>query len=494
MTGPHQALDQIQELCRQWLQPETHTKEQIIDQLVLRQFLVTLPKAVGAWVRWRQPRNSKEAGTLVESFIQAHREEGVLADSSDRAGKNAAVLDSAPVTEAQELVTFEDVFVDFSPEEMSCLTANQRKLYREVTLENYQNLVFIGCQFLKPDVISYLEEEESHTIQEGTEESCTVKEDSKSGLCQDHKKRPETKEVIPEQNLPIKWSFVAEMETPTVDNFLHEYLEEPSIGDPSELHQHGQEKLLSSVAMSDSKIPHEISQGSDNFETNCNRTEQSENFLEKNPKESTRAQAAEKPTCELCKRTFSTRIAFLRHEQIHTGKKRYRCQQCGEAFYLMPHLIRHRRTHSVRKPPRCGDKPKPPVHPEGVCAHVRIHSREDYYECLQCGKAFIQNVHLLQHLQAHKTADIVPPKLPRSKTYLIRYQRKHGYVGEKACQCCDCGKTFSQTSHLIQHYRIHAHERPYQCQLCGKCYSRPSYLTKHYQFHFQEKALHCNGC
>lgn len=76
VTGPHQAVDQIQELCRQWLQPETRTKEQIIDQLVLHQFLSTLPKAVQAWVRWKRPKNSKEAGTLVENFVQAHREEG----------------------------------------------------------------------------------------------------------------------------------------------------------------------------------------------------------------------------------------------------------------------------------------------------------------------------------------------------------------------------------------------------------------------------------
>lgn len=44
----------------------------------------------------------------------------------------------------EELVTFEDVFVDFSPEELSSLSAPQRHLYREVMLENYRNLVFLG--------------------------------------------------------------------------------------------------------------------------------------------------------------------------------------------------------------------------------------------------------------------------------------------------------------------------------------------------------------
>lgn len=76
VTGPYQAVSQIREFCWHWLQPETHTKEQIMELLVLEQFLNTLPEEVQTWVRSKQPKNSKEAGTLVVNLMQACGDKG----------------------------------------------------------------------------------------------------------------------------------------------------------------------------------------------------------------------------------------------------------------------------------------------------------------------------------------------------------------------------------------------------------------------------------
>lgn len=68
MSGPQETLRQLRKLCFQWLRPEVHTKEQILEILMLEQFLTILPGEIQTWVRKQCPGSGEEAVTLVESL------------------------------------------------------------------------------------------------------------------------------------------------------------------------------------------------------------------------------------------------------------------------------------------------------------------------------------------------------------------------------------------------------------------------------------------
>lgn len=67
-SGPREALNQLRELCRGWLMPEARTKAQILELLVLEQFLSILPVEIRTWVQIHRPGNGEEAVALVEEL------------------------------------------------------------------------------------------------------------------------------------------------------------------------------------------------------------------------------------------------------------------------------------------------------------------------------------------------------------------------------------------------------------------------------------------
>ncbi|XP_030620134.1 zinc finger protein 39-like [Delphinapterus leucas] len=62
-------------------------------------------------------------------------------------------------------LSFMDVFVDFTWEEWQLLDPAQKHLYRSVMLENYSNLVSLGYQLTKLNIIFQLEQEELWMMQ-----------------------------------------------------------------------------------------------------------------------------------------------------------------------------------------------------------------------------------------------------------------------------------------------------------------------------------------
>uniref|UniRef100_F6VFS2 SCAN box domain-containing protein n=1 Tax=Monodelphis domestica TaxID=13616 RepID=F6VFS2_MONDO len=135
-SGPQEALGQLRDLCGRWLRPDMNTKMQILELLVLEQFITILPGEIRAWVQLHRPESGEEAVAMVEDFQK----------QLDGSGQ-------------KDLVTFEGVSADFTEKEWKGSAPAQRAFFRDLMLENYRDVVSLGFPFSKPTGISWREEE-----------------------------------------------------------------------------------------------------------------------------------------------------------------------------------------------------------------------------------------------------------------------------------------------------------------------------------------------
>ncbi|XP_032998324.1 uncharacterized protein LOC117042785 isoform X2 [Lacerta agilis] len=86
--GLREVCYRLRELCQQWLTPKTPMEEQVLELVILEQFLSILPLDMQSWVRERCPAACAQAVALAEAFLLRCRE----AEKQQREPRHPALM------------------------------------------------------------------------------------------------------------------------------------------------------------------------------------------------------------------------------------------------------------------------------------------------------------------------------------------------------------------------------------------------------------------
>ncbi|XP_004703013.2 zinc finger protein 397 [Echinops telfairi] len=451
--GPREALGRLQELCHQWLQPEVHTKEQILELLVLEQFLSILPEELQIWVQQQSPQSGEEAVTLLED----------LEREFDDPGQQVPASPQGPAEPWKDLAS---------------LGASQESTN-------------IQLQPLKRQLKSW-EPCRSSTNDCGNDDSVPKKEilgENSQGPTLE----PSLGEVGGQEN-HLEWhqgsASDEKVRAPSKGDSFSQIITHKSLGKRDQHDNHQRSLILNTNSRTSQKVhreerPYRCDVCGHSFKQHSSLTQHQ------------RIHTGEKPyQCNQCGKAFSLRSYLIIHQRIHSGEKGYECTECGKAFNQSSALIRHRKIHTGEKACKCNECGKAFSQSSYLIIHQRIHTGEKPYECNECGKTFNQSSKVIRHQRIHTGERPYEcnecGKAFRQSSELITHQRIHS--GEKPYECNECGKTFSLSSNLNRHQRIHSGEEPYQCNECGKAFKRSSALTQHQRIHSRDEDYICNEC
>ncbi|XP_003781535.1 zinc finger protein 215 [Otolemur garnettii] len=466
VSGPYKALSHLWELCLQWLRPEIHTKKQILELLVLEQFLAVLPEEVRFWVNLQHPKNSKEVVSLIEDVIEMLKDEDALC--KDSVLQNRSVQEEKQGADSlQEPVTFKDVIVEFSEEEWGHLDPAVKKMYRDVMLENYKNLNSLHKAHLlaKPAEIPKLENKIKRWIME---------EEIPRTAVFDMKTIPENQDSIPEQSVSREESSHGVITTRLIES-EHLPLDVWKSEDWSYRNQKKQDINLSPEAFINTATyteegDFECSENKKSFDVNSVNSiydiQQGIPIRKGSPKcdkfeTNLGFNSVDKPHSEYdeCGNALNLSTDIIRHQKSHTTMNSYECYQCGKAFSRRSSLTRHQIIHTGEKP----------------------------YKCSECGKFFNRCTNLIKHQKIHtKEKSLKDSKCEIALRQSEDNGKKRLHSGDNFYECVDCGKSFNRSSSLIRHQMIHTGDKPFKCKECKLSFNRNSNLCRHQRRHTQK--------
>ncbi|NP_001407040.1 zinc finger protein 109 isoform 2 [Mus musculus] len=454
------------------------------------------------------------------------------------------------MTKLQEAVTFRDVAVVFSEEELGLLDAAQRKLYHDVMLENFRNLLAVGGQVPNkmenlhttgvrclslgqlpcghmashdanklaraPEgvintqgMVSYFPEQCHFSCHRGPEEPPWASKDNGclEILTNDHSSITESQKFL-SGIAQCSWS---KKHLSKRQNYQKHCVQTPVKTKPRRLLAPGIDRM-SCVSHQDNNTLHKGDKGQSNSDFDkltfpVSPVTPHHVYTERKSYKCSKAQEAfiDRPTLELHQQDLVGKKSPVRstyevsrhssiQKSVHAGTKRYWCHECGKAFSQSSALQTHRRVHTGEKPYRCDSCGKAFTQWSVLHAHQRIHTGEKPYKCGDCGRRFRFSSNLHIHQRVH-TGEKPYKCHVCGKCFRFRfYSHQRVHTGEKPYKCDECGKGFTSASNVKVHQRVHTGVKPFCCNVCGKCFSRSFHLHTHQRVHTGEKLYKCDAC
>ncbi|CAH7401059.1 LOC691661 [Phodopus roborovskii] len=108
--------------------------------------------------------------------------------------------------------------------------------------------------------------------------------------------------------------------------------------------------------------------------------------------------------CDQCPRSFKYPSILSVHQRRHKKERSFFCNKCHKGFYNLSDLNVHSVTHEGMKPFACNTCGRSFSHKTNLLAHERIHTGEKPYNCSKCNHSFRQSSTYHRHRRnCHKS-------------------------------------------------------------------------------------------